>query len=466
MVKRRDVLKGLAAGTLGAALSPTLKGSATQGAQVDVVATESFPDVDGKPLVNKARAYEVLEQENLDGMIALNPINVYYLTNTWSIGARMRRQVPGLATFARDPNQPTFYVTSRSQLLDIANRRSEVPELMPYTSAANWRDYIDADQEQMKIEPEASERTYPVNRDDALTSREQGWADIQDQYRSTAAPTPEWALYRALKESGLSEGRLAVDDMRVRYMLERIGKADGITFVPGDNVFRKIRYIKSPVEIELMRIAGRKNAAAALATMRSIQAGMSYEDIERRFMTEAAAHGNQISFIIAGVTLGLLPHGEVKRGQAILVDAVSHFRQYHGDFARTVVVGDPPKDVSVRAKANQIGREAAFEIVKPGVKYSEIRAVGFEAMKKSGMPEEAIIVNPHSVGLQHTDQPYRDDVPYPVAPDIELQPGMTITIDLPYIEVGWGAGHNEDLILITETGYETLHTDEEPLVVT
>ena len=102
-------------------------------------------------------------------------------------------------------------------------------------------------------------------------------------------------------------------------------------------MFRKIRYIKSPVEIELMRIAGQKNAAAGLATMRSIRAGMTYEDIERRFMTEAASHGNQISFILAGVTLGLLPHGEVKRGQAILVDAVSHFRQYHGDFARTVV---------------------------------------------------------------------------------------------------------------------------------
>ena len=120
----------------------------------------------------------------------------------------------------------------------------------------------------------------------------------------------------------------------------------------------------------------------------------------------------------------------------------------------------------MRARANQIGREAAFEIVKPGVTYSQIRAVGFEAMKKSGMPEEAIIVNPHSVGLQHTDQPYRDAVPYPIAPDIELKPGMTITIDLPYIEVGWGAGHNEDLILITETGYQALHTEEDPLVVT
>ena len=175
MVERRDVLKGLAAGALGAAFNPTLQGATPQAAQVDVVKTESFPSVDGKPLINKARAYEVLEQENLDGMIALNPVNVYYLTNTWSIGAHMRREVPGLATFPRDPKEPSFYVTSRSQLLDIANRRSEVPELMPYTGVANWRDYIGADQEQMNIEPEPSQRTYPVNKDAPLSTREQGW---------------------------------------------------------------------------------------------------------------------------------------------------------------------------------------------------------------------------------------------------------------------------------------------------
>ncbi|MEE8348188.1 MAG: M24 family metallopeptidase [Acidobacteriota bacterium] len=465
MFNRRDVLKGIAAGAVGAATGCSLEGPVADASPVDIVKAEKFPSVDGQPLINKPRAYQVLEEENLDGLIALDPVNVYYLTNTWSIGAKMRRTYPALATFARDPDQPSFLITSTSQLWDISNRRSEVPEVMPYTGPANWEDYIDADARQMKIEPQARARGYAFNSDAELSPREQGWADIQAKYQSSAAPSEHWALARALKESGLAKGRLAVDDMRIRDLLEMIGAADDITFVPGDNVFRKIRYIKSPVEIDLMRIGAQKNAAAALATIRSIQEGMLFEDIERRFLTEAAAHGNQMAFIIAGITLGLLPHGEIKRGQAILVDAVSHFRQYHGDFARTVVLGDPPKDVADRNRANQIGREAAFEMVKPGVKYSEIRAVGFDAMKKAGMPEEAIIVNPHSVGLQHTDQPYRDNLPFPVAPDIELAPGMTITIDLPYIEVGWGAGHNEDLILITETGYEILNTEEEPLVV-
>jgi Xaa-Pro aminopeptidase len=46
-----------------------------------------------------------------------------------------------------------------------------------------------------------------------------------------------------------------------------------------------------------------------------------------------------------------------------------------------------------------------------------------------------------------------------------LEENMTITMDLPYIEVGWGAGHNEDLIRITKTGYEPLNEESDPLVV-
>jgi Xaa-Pro aminopeptidase len=253
--------------------------------------------------------------------------------------------------------------------------------------------------------------------------------------------------------------------MRIKYMLESIGVADNITFVPGANTFRKIRHVKSAVEIELMRIGGQKNAAAALATARSLEVGMTHADIERRFKAECAARGNTAAFIIAGVSIGLLPHAEIVPGEAILMDAVSHFRQYHGDFARTIVAGDPPKEVLRRSKANQVGRAAIFEMLKPGVKYSEIRSFGRDAMIKAGMPAEAIIIGPHSVGLEHGDDPMRDDTPFPMSTDVVLKPGMTITIDLPYIEVGWGAGHNEDLILITETGFELLNTDEEPLVV-
>ena len=194
MFNRRDVLKGFAAGAVGAVTVCSLEGPVADASLVDIVKAEKFPSVDGKPLINKPRAYQVLEEENIDGLVALDPVNVYYLTNTWSIGAKMRRQYPALTTFARDPNQPSFLIATTSQLWDISNRRSEVPEVMPYTGPANWEDYIGADAEQMKIEPKARERNYTFSSDAQLSSREQGWADIQAKYHPNAAPSEHWAL--------------------------------------------------------------------------------------------------------------------------------------------------------------------------------------------------------------------------------------------------------------------------------
>lgn len=466
MIKRRDVLKGFAAGT-AAASATTFAGSTTAGAApIEIVKAESFPYIDGKALINFERAYDVMEEEGVDGLIALNWLNVYYLTSTVAIGTKFRSDFASFATFPRDPSQPRYLVGLVPQGWDLANRAGdELPELMPYSRATNWQDYINADAAQTAIKPDTYRGGWYINEELVSTPLEKGWLGAQKKYSAIAEPGRAWALAKALRESGLGRGVVAVDDMRIKYLLESISAADNITFVEGRNIFRKIRHVKSAVEIELMRIGGQKNAAAALATARSLEVGMRFEDIERRFMTECAARGNETSFIIAGVSIGLLPHGEIVPGEAFLIDAVSHFRQYHGDFARTIVAGDPPKEVLRRAKANEVGRAAIFEMLKPGVRYSEIRKFGFDAMVKAGMPAEAVIVNPHSVGLEHDDDPIRDDTPFPVASDVILKAGMTITVDLPYIEVGWGAGHNEDLILITDTGFEMLHTEEDPLIV-
>jgi Xaa-Pro dipeptidase len=464
MAERRDILKSAAISAAGLAAMGAGQAQAKAGNTIELSTQTTYPGVDGRMLVNKPRAYAVMEQFKLDGLIALNPINVYYLTNTMTTMTKFRSDIGGMATFARDASQPSFLIASNAQAWDVVNGDREVPNLITYSGAANWDDYTTATPEQMKIEPKATVGGYTVRAGATLTAREQRWAEAQKKYGASAAAGPAWGIVKALKESGLTKGRIGVDDMRIKYMLDEIG-FDSVTIVPAENIIRYIRMVKSEPEIALMRVAGNNNGVATIKTIRAIEKGMRFDEIERRFRAECAALGSEMTSFLAGVTIGLFPDGEAVEGKPFLVDAVSHFRQYHGDFSRTVCIGEPRKDVLARAKANKAGRDAVFAAVKPGVKFSELTKIGFETQVKAGMPREILIVSPHTLGLEHGDSPYRLEGPFSPPVDHVLEENMVLTVDLPYIEVGWGAGHNEDLIRVTKTGFEFFNTLSDPLEV-
>jgi hypothetical protein len=107
---------------------------------IEIVKAESFPHVDGKALINFERAYDVMEEEGIDGLIALNWLNVYYLTSTVAIGMKFRSDFASFATFPRDRDQPRHFVGLVPEGWDMANRSGdELPELMPFSGAIHSR---------------------------------------------------------------------------------------------------------------------------------------------------------------------------------------------------------------------------------------------------------------------------------------------------------------------------------------
>ncbi len=449
---RRELLAATGLGLAASALSYEAN-SAT--------ATSSIPRVNpaGKLLANKARAYDVMARLELDGLIAGNPLNVYYLANTITLGVKFRTDPGGYATLPSDPSQPSFFVCTPAETWDIANQEREIPETIFYTSAKPGQSNPPG------VEPSANRpRDYAHREGVTLTEREKSWVAYQDTVNAAVAPGAAWALVRALKRSGMTKGRIGVDDMRIKLMLDAIGFT-GVTFVPADDVFKLIRMVKTETEVELMRIAGKNNEAAAMGAMRRMQSGMRFEDFQNMFRQECAARGNTMTSIILGMPGGMTPDETAVKGKPYIVDAVSMFGEYNGDYARTLVLGEPTKEILFRAKANRLAREATFAMIKPGVKFSALRDMAFNTMVKAGIPEHLVFITPHSVGLSHTDQPFRlagiDETPIQHV----LEENMVLTIDLPYVEVGWGGGHNEDLFRVTKTGYEALNPESDPLVV-
>ena len=460
-INRRTALGSLAVSAMAAAVlvGPSQATAATQ----SVGHTPPVPEIDGKALVNKERAYDVLGEFGLEGMIALDPINVYYLTNVTTNGVKFRTEYPGFATFARDPDQPIYLVSGSSVAWDIANEDRETAELMPY-GFGGWNE-AEFNSDGLPIEPtNVLTRSYHVRDGVELTQREQRWKAAQEKYADNIAAGATWALARALKAQGITKGRVAVDDMRIAKIIAQTDLTN-IECVDGYGIFQLIRMVKTEQELAYQRIGSWNNGDACLATIRAIEAGMLHQDIEQIFLTECAIRGNHVASVIAGFPGGGFPDGEMVAGKPFLIDAVSHYKQYHGDVARTFIIGDPPKEVEMRRRANQPAREAVFDAIKPGVKYSTLRQIGLQTMIKAGMPDYAVFVTPHSVGLQHDDNPFRMPEFGINAFDHVLQENMVLTVDLPYLEVGYGCGHNEDLFRVTKTGYEPFNTEEDPFIV-
>jgi Xaa-Pro aminopeptidase len=465
---RREFFQKAGLGAAAVAATAAVAGAAN--AAPDPAAPHLPKEGKRKLPVNKQRAYAVLEKYQIDGIVALRPHNVFYLTNTWPVVVDFGTEFPALATFARDPAQPSFFIGTTGAAWEFNNGDREVPEFIAYSGVANWRDYINATPEQMKVRPQSlggllGSHGFAVKAGGPFSAREQAWADAQAKYNPKAEPSIEWGLVRALKESGLDRGRIAVDDMRIAYMLQKIG-FDTVTVFPGDNIFREIRLIKQPHEIDIMRVSQLASQRAALRTAHALQPGMTYREARSVFTTEAAANGADIAFLLVGVTQGMLPDEVVTRGRSYMIDCGAYHHHYMGDFARTVSIGEPSATLKKRFAAQQIGRQAALEVIKPGAPFAMVEKTARDAMVKAGMPADVIAAcNLHSVGMQHDDQPTRSDVPYRVRGDMVLEKNMCVTLDLPFLEVGWGAGHNEDLLLITDNGYELMNAPDEPLVV-
>ncbi|MFO1426286.1 MAG: hypothetical protein U1F11_04805 [Steroidobacteraceae bacterium] len=84
---------------------------------------------------------------------------------------------------------------------------------------------------------------------------------------------------------------------------------------------------------------------------------------------------------------------------------------------RTVVLGEPDAETRRRVAALRVGWQASYEALRPAPS-SQVREVaGFEAMRRAGYGDVLTVANPHSVGLQHTDEPFVDGLPFDAKDD-------------------------------------------------
>ena len=417
---------------------------------------------DGRLTVNRERAYRLMKQAGIDAIVAAGEFNSRYLTNMRSLFADMGQHRSVIGVMPADPDLPIIAIVPAG--FDIARHTQadrEWPEVVTYSAAEAVETYLG--QQSLALDEEVAART-PLARPGAknadLTAYEHAWQDASSVLPTFSAASAELALRRVLMELGLQRGRVGIDEAAVADALVRYGWSRE-TLVDAGNLFQQLRMVKSAVEIERMRIAARANADAARAMFSALRPGMTQADIQALFFSEVALRGGRPEMVVAGMVSGLR-NGELVKHEPMLMDCVGRFDGYCGDFGRTLVFGTPSANLEHRMNVLRRLVPAMFELVKPGIRYSELRQQGAELVQKFGARFN-VGIGPHSVGMQHTDDAARDDRPFKVRADHLLEAGMTITLDMPTIEPGWGSTHMESLILVTPDGAEWLDPYDDPL---
>jgi Xaa-Pro aminopeptidase len=271
-------------------------------------------------------------------------------------------------------------------------------------------------------------------------------------------------LLNAVRDFGLTKGRIAVDDPWISETLKAAGV--NATFVPAENVLRRIRLGRSPTEVALMRKVAVQNAEAALAAARSVHAGMTFHELRANYYTEAAKRGHAGVFMVIDSVSAEPFNATFQEGTGFSIDCVSQMLHYHGDFARTIFVGEPPALLKRATEASALGWDAVREKLKPGLRYNEVRQIGRDALAKAGYGDFNVTFTPHSVGLFHTDEPTREDVPFLVKDNLKLVENMVLSVDCPVLMDGLGGTvHLEDLVLITSDGAELLNPSTDRVIM-
>lgn len=470
MIDRRAMLGAMSAAVAGgAATSEAL--AAQAGARGGMSTAANAPATDfsflrTEPLVNAERARAVMAREGLDAFVVTQPTNVFYLGNHWPNLDRMGFRHSVFVIFPRDPRRPVALVMQGFLHYYRYADDVDMPDriVFPYTAPlAAGADAVGNTPDGPAPgaadpggrEPAAAPtRLHRILDESLVTPRERRRRSVSAAAEPPSA-TPDWALAKALRHLGLEKGVLGIDDPVVETLVARRGLAARCT--GGEDALRRTRLVKTPAELRLMRLASRNNVEAATRTVAAVRELGSTGALRNRFFTEAMRLGNQPVFIVIDGSSSEIGDAPIREGQAFSIDCVSSLLHYHGDFARTIFVGEPHPMMRRGTTAVFTAWQEIRSQLRAGMRFADVQRIGRETMKKQGA-DFTVNFTPHSVGLWHTDHPRPSLTEGRSVEGLVLEKDMVLSVDCPILDTGMGGTvHLEDLMLIAEDGATPIH---------
>jgi Xaa-Pro dipeptidase len=269
---------------------------------------------------------------------------------------------------------------------------------------------------------------------------------------------------RALVGSlGLS-GTVAIE--RTSFPASLAGLLEGrvAAFVPIDEPLARARMCKTDDEIAALRRACGVEDAGQREALRSAHVGQSELELfaDIRLAMELAAGGR---CCVAGEcssgperTAALFDwprRRRMREGDAVIVDLAPRVGGYWADGARTLVLGEPSRELARLIAGTRSGLERARELLRPGLTASAFDAEVRAAVLAGGGTAYAHHSG-HSIGVSVHENPRL--VP---GDETVLEAGMVLMVEPSSYEPGVGGARSEWMFLLTGSGNEVISAFED-----
>ncbi|PGT87637.1 MULTISPECIES: M24 family metallopeptidase [Bacillaceae] len=239
-------------------------------------------------------------------------------------------------------------------------------------------------------------------------------------------------------------------------------------FIPVSGAVEKLRLIKSPAEIKILKEAAEIADAAYKHILTYIKPGLKEIDVANElefFMRKNGAVSSSFDIIVASGYRSALPHGvasekEIEKGDFVTLDFGAYYKGYCSDITRTFAVGEPSDELK---KIYSIVLEAqlrGMSGIKPGLTGKQADALTRDYIKEQGYGEYFGHSTGHGLGMEVHEGPALS-----FKSDTILEQGMVVTVEPGIYVAGLGGVRIEDDTVITEKGNESLTHSPKDLII-
>jgi len=274
------------------------------------------------------------------------------------------------------------------------------------------------------------------------------------------------SVYKFLEKEGLLGKTIGVNSTAPAFNLLEIVKKTNIKLVNAKPLFEEMRIIKSPEELENLRISSSIVDKVFSEVIKFIKPGIKEADIKKFLFAEMIKNGGtEPSGIVASGANSSYGHymgGDrvIEAQDIVLLDYGCAYKNMRSDMSRTLFVGgisdENRKLYNICCESTKAGEEASFE----GAFIPDIDKAARDVIDKAGYKEYFDHRLGHGIGYMVHE-----------APDIKasnprkLEKGMAFTIE-PGINIPGKVGMRvEDVVIISDKGTEILNKSTHELII-